>query len=76
VVTAENSHKAFEIMDMDEENDFGLILINSSTPDKNLPALFSMKPSKRKNIDTTKIEDFLEKPFTKDQLIDFVKKKI
>ncbi len=76
VVTAENSRKAFEIMDFQKEKDFGLILIDSLIPDTDTPALFSMRPDKRKNIDTTKKEDFLKKPFTKEQLMDFVKKKI
>lgn len=76
VVTAENSRKAFKIMDFEKEKDFGLILIDSLIPNTETPALFSMRPDKRKNIDTTKKEDFLKKPFTKEQLIDFVKKKI
>jgi FixJ family two-component response regulator len=33
-----------------------------------------MKP-KSKNIDTSKEEDFLQKPFTKEELLDFVKRK-
>ncbi len=76
VITAENSKKAFEIMDTKKMDDFGLILIDSSLPGSKAPALFSMQPNKKKNIDTTKEEDFLQKPFTKEQLIDFVKKRI
>jgi len=76
VLTAENSKKAFEIMDTKKMEDFGLILIDSSLPNSEKPALFSMQPGKKKNIDTTKIEDFLEKPFSKEQLIDFVKKRM
>jgi len=76
VVTAENSRKAFELIDTCKEDDFGLILIDSLIPDTNIPALFSMKPSNKKNIDTTKKEDFLQKPFTKKQLRDFVKNKV
>jgi len=76
VFTAESSREAFEIMDTHKEKDFGLILINSLNPDTGTPALFSMKPSKIKNIDTTKVDDFLQKPFTKEQLMDFVRKKL
>ncbi len=75
VVTAENSKKAFELMGSKKIDDFGLILIDSSLPDTKTPALFSMKPGANKGVDTTKEEDFLQKPFTKQQLIDFVKKK-
>lgn len=76
VVTAGNSRKAIELMDGDKEDDFGLILINTSMPDSNAPALFSMKPKTKKDIDTSNTEDFLQKPFTKEQLLDFVKSKM
>jgi DNA-binding response OmpR family regulator len=76
VFTAENSRKAFEIMDTHKENDFGLILIKSLIPNTGEPAFFSMKPSEKKDIDTTKIDDFLQRPFTREELVDFVKKKL
>ncbi len=75
VITVDSNRKALEIMEADKEEDFGLILIDTSLPDSNKPAFFSMKP-KSKNIDTSKEEDFLQKPFTKEQLLDFVKRKI
>ena len=75
VITVESNRKALELMENDKEEDFGLILIDTSLPDTNKPAFFSMKP-KSKNIDTSKEEDFLQKPFTKEQLLDFVKSKI
>ncbi len=74
IISVENNKKALEIME--KEEDFGLILIDTKLPDSNKPALFSMKPGSRMNIDTTKEKDFLQKPFTKDQLIDFIKQKI
>jgi len=63
-------------MEQEKEEDFGLILINTSMPNSNTPALFSMKPKTKKDIDTSNIEDFLQKPFTKEQLLEFVKNKM
>ena len=74
IITVENNKKALEIME--KEDDYGLLLIDTKLPDSNTPAFFSMKPGSRMNIDTTKEEDFLQKPFTKDQLISFIKQKI
>jgi len=76
VVTVDNNRKALELIEGGNEEDFGLILIDTSMPNTKKPALFSMKPTSKKSIDTSKKEDFLQKPFTKDQLIDFVKKKL
>jgi len=75
VVTVDNSRKALELMEGDKEENFSLILIDTSMPDSKKPALFSMKPRSKKNIDTSKEEDFLQKPFTKEQLLDFIKRK-
>jgi len=86
VVTVNSSRKALELMEDDKEENFGLILIDTSMPNSNAPAFFSMKPKAKKffsmkpkakkNIDTSKEEDFLQKPFTKEQLLDFVKNKM
>ena len=76
VVTAQNSRNALELMENEASKDFGLILIDSLMPDTKEPALFSMKPSSGKKVDTTKTDNFLMKPFTRDQLVDFVKNKI
>jgi DNA-binding NtrC family response regulator len=73
VVTANNSREALELINEDEEN-FGLILINTRMPDSDRSALFSMKPKSK--MDTSKLEDFLQKPFTREQLLDFVKRRI
>ena len=76
VVTADSNRKALELMEEDKDENFGLILINTSMPDSKEPAFFSMRPESKSNIDTSKKEDFLQKPFTKEQLIDFVKSKM
>jgi len=76
VVAVNNNRKAFELIDEDSKDNYSLILIDTSLPDSNIPAFFSMKPSSKKSIDTSNVEDFLQKPFTKEQLIDFIKKKI
>ena len=76
VITADSNRKALELMDEDKEDNFGLILIDTSLPDSKTPALFSMRPRSKKNIDTSKEDDFLTKPFTKEQLIDFINRKI
>lgn len=76
VVTVDNNRKAFELIEEDSEDNISLILIDTSFPDSNIPAFFSMKPSSKRNIDTSREEDFLKKPFTKKQLIDFIMKKI
>jgi len=74
VITATNSREALEIMDEEKEINFGLILIDTTMPGTKKKALFSMKPGTKK--DTSDINDFLQKPFTDKQLIDFVKRKM
>lgn len=76
VITADNSRKALELLEEEKDENFGLILINTTHPDTKQPALFSMNPRLKKNIDTSKNEDFLQKPFTKEELQNFVKSKI
>jgi DNA-binding response OmpR family regulator len=75
VVTVNNNREAIELIENDNDDKFGLILIDTSLPDSKKPALFSMKPKSKKNIDTSKKDDFLQKPFTKAELIDFINKK-
>ena len=72
VVTANNSRQALELME--KEGNFDLILIDTQMPCSDKTALFSMKPESK--LATGKIDTFLQKPFTKEQLVNFVKEKI
>jgi len=74
VVTADNNRRAFEIMDYD--NDFNLILIGTHLPNSNIPAFFSMKPESKRDIDTSTEDNFLKKPFTEEELLNFIKNRI
>lgn len=76
VVTVDNNREALELIEKENEEDFGLILIDTSMPNTKKPAFFSLKPKSKKSIDTSNEEDFLQKPFTKEQLVSFVRKKI
>jgi len=76
VITVDNNRKAFEIMENDKENNFSLILIDTRLPNSNIPAFFSIKPKSKINIDTSTEDNFLKKPFTKDELLDFIRRRI
>jgi len=49
VVAVNNNRKAFELIDEDSKDNYSLILIDTSLPDRNIPAFFSMKPSSKKS---------------------------
>ena len=74
VITVDCNKKALKMIEKTNK-DLGLILIDSNIPDTEIPAFFSMKPDLDKKVDTTKTTDFLIKPFTRSQLIEFVKDK-
>jgi len=76
IITVENNRKALEFISQDSEDNLGLILIDTELPESKTPAFFSMKPQSKMNIDTSKKEDFLQKPFTKDELRNFIMKKL
>ena len=76
VLTAANSREAFECIGNRKEENVSLILVDSPLPDDGGSALFSMKPISRMDADTINTENFLQKPFTREKLLDFVKRKI
>ena len=76
VITVENRRKAIEFIEYDKGDDLELILVDTSMPDTKMPALFCLKHRHKASFDTTKNEDFLQKPFTNEQLIKFVKNRI
>ncbi len=75
VITVDSNKKAHEIIEKNDK-DLCLILIDSNIPDTDIPAFFSFKPNIDKKRDTTKINDFLIKPFTHNQLVEFINDKI
>jgi DNA-binding NtrC family response regulator len=72
VLTANNSRQALEILGKGETID--LILIDTPMPGSDTPALYPMKPNS--NLSTSETKSFLPKPFTKEQLINFIKERI
>jgi len=75
VITVDSNKKAHEIIEKNDK-DLSLILIDSNIPDTDIPAFFSFQPNIDKKTDTTKINDFLIKPFTRNQLVEFINEKI
>jgi DNA-binding response OmpR family regulator len=75
VVTVHDSRQALEQLKEDNEETFDLILVNTRMPgSKKTTALFSMKPTEKKQ--PRGIENFLQKPFTKEQFLDFIKEQM
>lgn len=75
LVTVRNSREALHHLKEENEETFDLILVNTRMPGSmETTALFSMNPSLKKT--TGGIENFLQKPFTKEELVHFVKEKI
>jgi len=75
VVTASDSRQALSQLFRENEETFDLILVNTRMPGNTTAhALFSLKPTLKKLPSIR--DDFLEKPFTKDQLLKFVKRNL
>ncbi len=75
VLTASNSREAMELLQNTDEHSVDLFLINTRVPDSEKQALFSLRPMSKMVI-TTEPNDFLVKPFTVEQLHDFLKTKM
>jgi DNA-binding response OmpR family regulator len=75
VVTAMDSRQALEHLREENEETFDLILVNTRMPgSEKTTALFSMKPTIKKH--PSGIENFLQKPFTEEQLLEFIKEQM
>lgn len=72
VITANDSRQALELIEEDETCD--LILIDTQMPCSDKSALFSMQPKSK--FESSGSNSFLQKPFTREELIKFVKEKI
>jgi DNA-binding response OmpR family regulator len=75
VITATDSRQALSQLHAENEETFDLILVNTQMPgSKKTAALFSLKPT-LKRLPCIR-DDFLQKPFTKEQLVEFVKRNL
>lgn len=75
VITVDCNRKALDVIE-NYDKDLSLILLDSNIPGTEIPAFFSLKQDINKKKDTTKTNDFLIKPFTRNQLFEFVKNKL
>ena len=75
VLVANNNREALKRIENMNEKNVNLILVNTNMPNSEESALFSVKPTSRMNLDSYNNEDFLKKPFTKQQLVDFINSK-
>jgi CheY-like chemotaxis protein len=74
VLTARNNREALRLIS--DEHAVSLILVNAKMPDGNNRAFFPLKPTSRMNMDTSNITDFLQYPFTEQQLLKFIKERL
>ena len=74
VISASSNRKAIEMLEELPQEQVNLLLIETILPGSSTAALFSLQPSVSMKKDDSNLENFLQKPFTKDQLRDFIKK--
>ena len=74
IISVDNSREAIEIIENDSDKNINLVLINTQTPNGENSAFFKMKPESNMNIFSSNNENFLQKPFSKNQFMDFIKR--
>jgi DNA-binding NtrC family response regulator len=74
VISASSNRKAIELLEELPKEQINLLLIETILPGSTNAALFCLQPSISMKQDDSNLENFLQKPFTKDQLRDFIKK--
>ena len=74
VVTVSNSRQALELLEDKKEENVDLILVDTPIPGTSKNGFFSMKPTS--NMQSAETDTFLQKPFTRDQLHDFIKNRL
>ncbi len=77
IISAKDSREAFEKISKNEDDEYSLLLIDTPIPGaKDKYGLISMKPDTKITAYKSDEKDFLEKPFTKEELLDFIKSKM
>ena len=74
IIDASNSR--IGINKLNEIENIDLILVNSKNPNSDEEALFSLSPHSNLSIDSIDENNFLKKPFTKEQFKFFIDNKI
>jgi DNA-binding NtrC family response regulator len=70
IKTVENTRKALDVMK--DDSSISLLLVNTTVPDKNIPAYFPVIPDSTKFMDLNNEKNFLSKPFSRDQFLNFI----
>ncbi len=74
VVVVKNSREGLDFLEEKNNENVDLILVNTPVPGTETTGFFSMKPHSTEQ--TADTGAFLQKPFTREQLLEFIKKGI